>query len=303
MGEREDRVRGLAREWWLRGVSCSEASFTTHNRCAGIEAPLEEQASHLLSGGLMHRGDACGLLSGAVLSAGLQAARRFEDNATRAAATLHAAVRLAEAFSEASGAIDCWEITGQSLVRLGEKVRYVRDGKARQCGRLLMKWASRTDALIDTALTEFEARGRTQNCANCAVQTFERIASEQELARSGTTYVAGLAGGVGLRGRSCAALTVGIFVLTLRHYSDRRRPRRDSQLLGRLHELGLASFRRRPARLLEHFQRQHGSDLCSEIVGRLFTTPEDHASFIADGGCREVIDFVEDQVSANTRGT
>lgn len=297
MGEREDKIRGVAKEWWLRGVSCSEASFTTHNRCAGIEAPLEEQASHLLSGGMMHQGNACGLLSGAVLSAGLQAARRFDDDATRSAATLHAAVRLAEAYPEISGAINCREITGQSVITLREKAQYMREGKARQCGRLLMNWANRTDALIDEALTEFEGCDPSPSCANCAVETLKRLASDDELARSGSTYVAGLAGGVGLLGRSCAALTVGILALTLRHYAARRFQRRDSRVLGTLHELGLARFRKRPARLLEEFKLEIGSDLCSEIVGRPFTSPNDHASFIAEGGCRDVIGFVEARVS------
>ena len=297
MGEREDKIRGVAKKWWLRGVSCSEASFTTHNRCAGIEAPLEEQASHLLSGGMMHQGNACGLLSGAVLSAGLQAARRFDDDATRSAATLHAAVRLAEAYPEISGAANCREITGQSLITLREKAQYMREGKAQQCGRLLMKSANRTDTLIDEALTEFAGCDPTPSCTNCSVETFKRIASDDELARSGSTYVAGLAGGVGLLGRSCAALTVGILVLTLRHYAARGSHRRDSRLLGSLHELGLARFRRRPARLLEEFKLEFGGDLCSEIVGRLFTSPNDHASFIAEGGCREVIGFVKARVS------
>lgn len=296
MEEREHRIRGVAKEWWLRCISCSEASFTTHNRCAGIEAPLEEQASHLLSGGMMHQGNACGLLSGAILSAGLQAAQRFGDEPTRSAATLHAAVRLADAFPETSGAVNCQEITGQSVVTLRQKAQYLREGKGRDCGRLLMKWANRTDTLVGEALTEFEGRDPSASCANCSVETFKRIASGDELTRFGSTYVAGLAGGVGLLGRSCAALTVGIFVLTLRHYAARRSQRRDSQLLGLLHEAGLGRFRKKPARLFEEFKLEFGSELCSEIVGRQFTSPDDHASFITQGGCREVIGFVERRV-------
>ena len=297
MREPEDKIRGLAKQWWLRGVSCSEASITTHNRCAGIEAPLEEQASHLLSGGMMHQGDACGLLSGAILSAGLQAARRFHDDATRSAATLEAAVRLASAYPETSGAVDCREITGQSFVTLRDKAQYMREGKARQCGRLLVKWANRADSLIDETLTEFETCDPSPSCANCSVETFKGIASKEELARSGPTYVAGLAGGVGLLGRSCGALTVGILVLTLRHYAARRFQRRDSRFLGSVHELGMARFRKRPARLLEAFELEFGSQLCSEIVGRPFTSPGDHASFIAEGGCRDVIGFVQAAVA------
>lgn len=297
MEERERHIRAVAKEWWLRCTACSEASFTTHNRCAGIEAPLEEESSHLLSGGMMHEGNACGLLSGAVLSAGLQAARRFEDDATRSAATLHAAVRLADAYPETSGALDCREITGQSLITLREKAQYLREGKGRQCGRLLMKWANRSDVIIDEALTEFEGHDPSATCTNCAVETFKRIASDDELARSGATYVAGLAGGVGLLGRSCAALTVGIIVLTLRYYSALRSHQRDSQLLGLFHEAGFGRFRKRPTALFQEFKREHGSDLCRDIVGREFTSPEDHASFVASGGCRDVIDFVQSRVA------
>jgi hypothetical protein len=295
--ERERQIRGVAKEWWLRCTSCSEASFTTHNRCAGIEAPLEEESAHLLSGGMMLQGNACGLLSGAVLSAGLQAARRFDDDPTRSAATLHAATRLAEAYPETSGAVDCREITGQSLVTLGQKARYLWEGKGRQCGRLLMKWANRTDALIDEALTEFEGQDPSPTCTNCSVETFRRIASDGEMARSGATYVAGLAGGVGLLGRSCAALTVGIIVLTLRHYSSLPSHKRDSQLLGLFHEAGFGGFRKRPTALFEEFKREFGSDLCRDILGREFTNPEDHASFVASGGCRDVIGFVQSRVA------
>ncbi|UCF45880.1 MAG: hypothetical protein JSU89_01515, partial [Myxococcales bacterium] len=103
-----------------------------------------------------------------------------------------------------------------------------------------------------------------------------------------------------LLGRSCAALTVGIFILTLRHYAARRSQQRDSQFLGLLHEAGLGRFRRRPARLFEDFKLEFGSELCSEILGRQFTGPDDYASFIAEGGCRDVIGFVERRVSGTT---
>jgi hypothetical protein len=297
MEDRERHIRAIAKEWWLRCTACSEASFTTHNRCGGIEAPLEEESSHLLSGGMMHQGNACGLLSGAVLSAGLQAARRFDDDATRSAATLHAAVRLADAYPETSGAVDCRQITGQSVITLRQKARYLREGKGRQCGRLLMKWANRSETIIDEALIEFEGQDPSATCTNCAVETFERVASDDELARSGATYVAGLAGGVGLLGRSCAALTVGIIVLTLRHYSSLRSHQRDSQLLGLLHEAGLGRFRKRPTAFFEEFKLELGSDQCREILGREFASPADHASFMASGGCRDVIGFVQSRVA------
>ena len=297
MEKREDQNRGIARENWLRCVSCSEASFTAHNRCAGIEAQLEEQASHLLSGGMMHQGNACGLLSGAILSAGMQAARRFEDDATRSAATLCVAIRLAELYPEISGSVNCREITGQSVISLSDKVRYRREGKARMCGRLLMSWLGHASQLIDDALKEFEEQKQPTNLVNCSTKSFKRFGSDAEVDKYASTYVAGLAGGVGLQGRSCAALTVGILILSLRHYAGRKSTVPDSRFVGTLHELGLGRFRKVPARLLDEFKKEFGSDLCSEIVGCKFTNQADHSSFIVRGGCSEIIDFVDDKVS------
>ncbi len=95
--------RKLAKYWWLRCVGCSEASLTTQMRGFGFEEPVYEQAIHSFSGGFMHQGHACGLLTGSVLAAGFVAQERFQDDETMSGATLHAAIQLTKAFPEYSG--------------------------------------------------------------------------------------------------------------------------------------------------------------------------------------------------------
>ena len=107
--------RDQAKEWWLRCVSCSEASATLINRDGGDEAPLIEQASHLFSGGFMHQGHACGHLWGAVLVAGMRASKTGKDEHAKSAAALHAANRLVKVFSEDGWALTCRENTGVEL--------------------------------------------------------------------------------------------------------------------------------------------------------------------------------------------
>ena len=80
--------KDLAKHWWLHCIACSEASITTQKRGFGIEEPAYEQALHAFSGGFMHLGHACGLLTGAALAAGFLYLARFDDDDNRSAAAL-----------------------------------------------------------------------------------------------------------------------------------------------------------------------------------------------------------------------
>ena len=78
--------RDIAKYWWLQCVACSEAAMTTQMRGFGIEEPEYEEAIHAFSGGFMHLGHICGLLTGAALATGFLARERFDDNETGATA-------------------------------------------------------------------------------------------------------------------------------------------------------------------------------------------------------------------------
>ena len=63
-------------------------------------------------------------------------------------------------------------------------------------------------------------------------------------------------------------------------------------LRGALHELIGAAYRGDPSRLSREFVDRFGSDLCGEIVGRLFEDIDAYFEFVETGGCQDVVDFV-----------
>ncbi len=288
--------REEAKQWWLRCISCSEASATLINRDAGVEAPLFEQALHLFSGGFMHQGHACGHLWGATLSAGLRAGEKFSGPDARSAAALYAAHRLVGALSEDDWAFSCRENTGFDLTSLGGRLKYLWSDRPRACGRKALAWASQANSAIDTAFAGFDPQTVNTPCANCAVACMSEVAQVGGLGDVDATMVAGFAGGLGLSGNVCGGLAVGVFALSITHYRSRDPDNRDTQFRAAVQELNLVNhgLRKLPAHLLRDFRANFGSELCENIIGRRFDGIEDHSRYVAGGGCRDVFQFVKD---------
>jgi len=292
--------RKVAKYWWLRCVSCSEASVTTQNRGFAINEPAYEQAMHVFSGGFMHQGHACGLLTGAALAAGFAAQARFDNDKTRSGAALHAAMQLAKVYPETTSSINCREITEVSLARLSGRLRYVLQGKSRMCGRLHLKWAPQAQQLIAMSLAEFEEGGQAGSCANCAVRTLRELVSSAGMKAEDSVLVAGFAGGIGLCGNVCGALAAGVFAMSAGRQLGRRQKKRDSRIRATLEELVGSNYRGAVTRLRGDFIRRFGSELCIDIIGRRFQDAEDHAMFVEQGGCENVTKFVADWVAGHS---
>lgn len=286
--------RELAKHWWLRCVACSEASMTTQMRGFGINEPAYEQAIHPFSGGFMHLGHACGLLTGAVMTAGFLARSRFDDDRTSSGAALYTAIQLAKAYPELAGSVNCREITEVSLTKLSGRLRYVQQGKGPMCGRLHVKWAPQAHQVIENALMEFGERRPAGACANCAVQTMRELKSSVRIQAKDSVLVAGFAGGVGLLGNVCGALTAGVFAMSAADHLGRKHRKRDSRIRGSFEELAGVNYRGATTRLRLEFVRQFGSELCIDIIGRRFRDVADHSTFVEQGGCENVRKLVVD---------
>lgn len=281
--------REVAKHWWLQCVACSEASMTTQMRGFGIAEPAYEQAIHPFSGGFMHLGHACGLLTGAVMTAGFIARSRFNDDEARSGAALHVAIQLAKAHEQLAGSVNCREITGTSLTSLSGRLRYVRQGKARDCGRLHLKWAPQAQQVIDNVMAEFSERGQqVGSCANCSVQTMRELSAPLRIKEEDAVLVAGFAGGVGLHGNVCGALAAGVFAMSVASRLSHKQRKRDSRIRGSFEELAGTTYRGASSMLRLELVRQLGSDQCVDIVGRKFTDAADHYAFVAQGGCVNV---------------
>jgi hypothetical protein len=288
--------RDLAKYWWLECVACSEASMTTQMRGSGFEEPVYEQALHAFSGGFMHLGHACGLLTGAAMATGFLARARFDDDETRATAALYTTIQLTKAHPELTGSVNCQDITEIDLTNLKGRLRYLREGKGRMCGRLHLKWSPQAHELIDKTLTEFEGRRPDNACANCVVKTMDKMVTSTGIEAEDSVLFAGLAEGVGLLGNVCGALAAGVYALSISHYLEQEGKKRDSRIQGSLHELSGARFRGPATQLRLAFVGRFDSELCIQITQQQFQDIENHSAFIEQGGCQEVIEFVSDWV-------
>jgi hypothetical protein len=288
--------KDLAKHWWLHCIACSEASITTQMRGFGIEEPAYEQALHAFSGGFMHLGHACGLLTGAALAAGFLSRARFDDDDTRSAAALDATIQIAKAHPELTGSVNCREITKVSLSKLSGRLRYLQQGKGRLCGRLHIKWAFQAHELIKKTLTKFSERKQVKGCTNCAVQTLRKMVSSVGMKAEDSVLVAGLAGGVGLLGNVCGAMAASVFALSATKYLRQNGKKRDSQVRGAFQELAGTNYRGPATRLRHAFIDRFGSELCSKIIRRHFQDIADHSAFIEQGGCQATIEFIADWI-------
>lgn len=286
-------------------MACSEASVTIQNRGFGIDEPAYEQAIHAFSGGFMHQGHACGILTGAVLAAGFAARARFGDDEISTGAALHAAIQLAKAFPEITSSVNCREMIEMPLIKLSDVLRYVQQGKGRKCGRIHLEWAPQVQKMIDASLGEFGDRQQSGSCANCAVQTLRELGPAVGMKMTDTALVAGFAGGVGLCGNVCGALAVGVFAMSAGHQLSRGQKKRDSRIRGLVEELTGSNYRGAATRLRRDFIRQFGSDLCVDIIEQRFRDVEDHSMFMEQDGCEKVTKFVADWVveHAGEKGT
>jgi len=280
----------MVRDWFLRSVSCSEATFTILNRGAGLELDDLEQAAHTLSGGFMMQGHACGMIWGTGLAIGARAVERFDDAGAAGAASLSVMMKAAAEFEKVAGSIDCRDIIDGSLETRMGRLRYVMAGKANLCTRLAIKWAHIADELIDAELAALEGAPLNQVKSNCAAMALERCVDSLEIDLD-PAIAAAFAGGVGLRGNVCGALAASAFAHGVKYYQGRKGPR-DSMVAAALQEFDVgAEFNKAPRRLADDFTGRFGSVLCSDICGREFPSPDELSRFIEGGGCAEAIGF------------
>jgi len=100
-----------------------------------------------------------------------------------------------------------------------------------------------------------------------------------------TVMVAGLAGGIGLSGGACGALGTAIWIIGMN---------------GRKEEAGSKVIGSRIGEIIDRFVKSKYTDFefeCSKITGRKFDNVGDHAEYLHEGGCSELIDLLAVETS------
>ena len=236
----------------------------------------EELAALPLAGGILQHGYQCGMLWGATLAAGRQAYLRISPIPQAEARAVMTARRLVESFRALNSNINCVEITDldKSSSPMQMVMYFLLKGGIIGCCRRAANYASAALGEIESGLAEqiSEVPPQPVSCASM-------LARKMGVSDMHAVMVAGLAGGIGLCGGGCGALGAAIWIVGLRTCQQ---------------QAGKVNYKDpKLADKVEKFLKSTGYRFeCSEIVGRRFNNLADHAAYLGEGGCAELVEVL-----------
>ncbi len=240
---------------------------------------LEERAADPLAGGIM-RGYQCGMIWGAALAAGAQTYRTLGKGPQAEARAIIAAQRIVDSFRAQNKNINCREITGIDMSSPTARmiVRFlIKSGATGSCFGIAARYAPAAFREINTALSE-----KHIEVPSAPVSCSAMLAQKMGLSDMHTVMAAGFAGGIGLSGGACGALGTAIWVIGMNDAKERGgnvgyKSSRASDVIYRFVESADYEFE------------------CTKIVGRRFENVNDHAGYLRDGGCSNIIEALAAQ--------
>lgn len=252
--------------------TCSRTFFHILNREFGHIKELEERAADSLAGGIMQQGHQCGMLWGASLAVGAEAYRKCETQEQAIAVAILATQSLLNSFVKREHTVNCKDITGCDFGNTWSFAKYIVTGRFLHCYNLADQWAPEAVQSAIEGLAKEETVSQ-KHCMSCATEVARKMgASDEE-----KIMVAGFAGGLGLSGAACGALSTAIWMKSLAWC---REEVKKSPLRSPATKKVLNSFR----------DLTHSKILCTDISGKLFKTINEHTKYVENGGCSALIE-------------
>jgi hypothetical protein len=210
------------------------------------------------------------MLWGASLAAGAEAFRRYENRDEAIVAAIKTTQLLMESFSKRAGSIDCMDLTTCDFESKLSMFKFFITGKFLSCFKLIGDWFPEAIQAVSDGFSQKPfAMPAPVSCTSEVVR--RSGATDREM-----VMVAGFAGGLGLSGNACGALSAAIWMKTLAWCKETP---------------GKYGYPNPGAeKALKNFYDATGREiLCTEITGKRFHSVEEHANFIKNGGCDKVI--------------
>lgn len=261
---------------FLKVGSCSETLSNVLNRAYDHPLYHEEHGALPFAGGIMQHGKQCGVIWGSVLAAGAQAFHIYGPGARAETAAILAAQELVEAFELENGNKNCIDLIETDWNNPGQVVRYFLRGGFFKCYGMTARFSGKAYQQINTIL-ETEPQDIPETPVSCATV----VAKQLGVPDLHTVTAAGLAGGVGLSGGGCGALAAVIWIRSMNRSreTDGKLEIKSPQVM----------------ELVDRFLEQTDGEMeCSAICGRRFSSVEDHAAHLREGGCSELLDALVD---------
>ncbi len=270
------KVRRDTKRVFLKLGTCSRTFFYILNREFGHPLENEERAVDPLAGGIMQQGYQCGMLWGASLAVGAESFRKFGDRGTAIGMAIKATQHIMESFINRAKSADCLDITSCDFSKKFSIAKLFFTGKVWHCFKLAEKWAPEAiqSATEGLSLDQTDLPKQAISCASETARKMGASAEEQVM-------VAGFAGGLGLSGNGCGALSAAIWMNTL----------------ARIREQNYKASLSDPAaeKILKAFFEATGYEMeCSKISGLRFKTIDEHTEFIKNGGCAKLFNVLAD---------
>jgi hypothetical protein len=257
---------------FIKKGTCSRTLFYILNREFGHPLENEEQAADPLCGGIMQQGYQCGLICGAVLAVGAESSRRREDRGLAIGLAIAASQHVMDSFHQRTGSPDCLDITEADFSKKTGLAKFVVTGKFFSCFKLADKWAPEAIAAAKEGLAR-ESQDLNQQPLSCASEVVKAMGAT----RNEQVTVAGFAGGMGLSGGACGALSAAIWMNSLKWC--RENP-------------GKSAFPNpRATQTLEAYLAATDYEFeCHKICGQHLKSIDAHSEYIKNGGCSQLID-------------
>ncbi len=268
------KIKRDTKRVFLKMGTCSRTFFYILNREFGFPLENEERAADPLAGGILQQGYQCGMLWGASLAVGAESFRRCGDRGRATGITIKATQHIMESFINRTKSADCIDITNCNWSSKWSIAKYFFTGKMFTCFKLAEKWAP--DAIQSaTEGLSLEQTDLPKQPISCASEVARKMGgSDEEM-----VMVAGFAGGLGLSGNGCGALSAAIWMNTL---TEVREQNKKSSFSDPSTEKILKAF----------YDETDYEMLCNKISGQCFKTIDDHTEFIKNGGCDKLINVL-----------
>lgn len=250
--------------------TCSRTFFYLLNREFGTSMKAEERAADPLSGGIMKQGYQCGMLWGASLAVGAEAYKECTHSSQAIAVAIEGTRLLMESFETHENTTQCRDITQCDFESNLSFAKYMFSGRFLHCFQLAEDWAP--EAVVKAKEALKDRPHDFQYAMSCAAEVAKKMgASEKEM-----TMVAGFAGGLGLSGSGCGALSAAIWIHALTWCRE--------------HEKGSAVGDPKAKEVLSAFKVfNQDKILCEDICQRQFNNVQEHTAFLQNGGCAQLI--------------
>jgi hypothetical protein len=267
-------VNNDARKVFRKKGACSHTFTYLLNREFGYPNEAAERAADPLAGGIMAKGYQCGMLWGSSLAVGAECYRRFDNQEKAISVAIRATQQIMKSYLSKEKSVDCRDVAKCEWGNKWSMTKYFISGRFLHCFKLAEKWAPEAIEVASKGMSDGEEEVKEESLS-CASEVAKKMgATDEEM-----VMVAGFAGGLGLSGKGCGALSAAIWMNTLAFYRE--------------YDGKPVFITERAKKTLEAFEYATDSEmLCHNICGQRFKTIVDHTEYIKNGGCENLINVL-----------